>query len=228
MRLSILLATALAVALVWAAPASAATVCDSGNVATFLAADVAAGCPGGADNPSETNALTVSVNPAGDIVFTDVNDVISDGDGPGGCSASGNSATCPGTLGFRFDLGAGDDRATVGAVANGGLTSTAGAGNDRLAGGPLGDLLDGGPGDDTVTGGDGRDELHGGDGADALDGGKGDDSLDGGPGPAGGNDNDAISGGRGEDSVWYLRSANGSVSLDNGGGDGQAGESDNV
>src|SRR3954469_7934921 len=228
MRLSILLATALAVALVWAAPASAATVCDSGNVATFLAADVAVGCTGGAANPSETNALSVSVDPAGNIVFTDANNVISDGDGPGGCSASGNSATCPGSLAFRFDLGAGEDRATVGAVANGGLASTGGAGNDRLAGGPLGDLLDGGAGDDTVSGGDGPDELHGGDGADALDGGEGDDSLDGGPGPAGGNDNDAISGGRGEDSVWYLRSANVSVSLDNVGGDGQAGESDNV
>src|SRR4051794_1412919 len=203
MRLSILLATALAVALVWAAPASAATVCDSGNVATFLAAGVAVGWTGGAATPSETNALSVSVAPAGNIVFTDANNVISDGDGPGGCSASGNSATCPGTLGFRFDLGAGDDRATVGVVANGGLTSTGGAGNDRPAGGPLGDLLDGGRGDDTVTGGDGRDELHGGDGADALDGGEGDDNLDGGPGPAG-NDNDAISGGRGEDSVWYL------------------------
>src|SRR3954469_1173276 len=133
MRLSILLATAFAVAFLWAAPAPAPTFWDSGNVPPFLPADVAAGCPGGADNPSDTNALTVSVNPAGDIVFTDANNVISDGDGPGGCSASGNSATCPGTLGFRFDLGAGDDRATVGVVANGGLTSTGGAGNDRLA-----------------------------------------------------------------------------------------------
>src|SRR4051812_26607270 len=101
MRLSILFALALTTALVWAVPASAGTVCMDGGVATFLAADVGAGCPGGANGPGELNALSVSVNPAGDVVFTD-SAPVTDGDGPGGCSASGNTGTCPGALGFRF------------------------------------------------------------------------------------------------------------------------------
>src|SRR2546426_824854 len=146
MRLSLALAIATACALAWAAPASAGTVCNVGGVATFLAADVASGCPGGANTPTEVNALTVSVDPGGDIVFTDPNNPVTDGDGPGGCSASGNVGTCPGALSYQFDLGGSDDTATVGAVANGGNSSTGGAGKDHLVGGPLGDILDGGPG----------------------------------------------------------------------------------
>jgi Ca2+-binding RTX toxin-like protein len=272
MRLSILLATLLTIGLLAAAPASAGTACSIGNVATFLASDVAAGCPGGANNPSEVNSLAVATNGAGDIVFTDANQAIVDGDGPGGCSVSGKTATCPGVLSYTFNLGAGDDSATVGAVANGGALSTGGDGNDELHGGPLGDVLDGGPGNDVVDGGDGNDELHGGDGVDTMDGGAGadalmggagddnehggedndtldggaapgcvesgggdqlsgdggDDALCGGAGPSSGNDNDAISGGAGEDTVYYVRSANVSVSLDNVANDGEAGEADSV
>src|SRR3954469_10493529 len=101
-RLSILLATLLTIGLISATPASAGSVCAVGDVATFVAADAASGCPGGADAPSEINALTVSANSAGAIVFTD-NSAITDQDGPGGCSASGNTATCPGTLSYQFN-----------------------------------------------------------------------------------------------------------------------------
>ena len=215
MRLSIIFALALTTALVWAVPASAGTVCMNGGSATFLAADVAVGCPGGANGPGELNALAVSVNSAGDIVFTD-SAPITDGDGPTGCSASGNTATCPGALGYHFDLGDGDDTATVGAVANGGQTSTGGDGKDTLTGGPLGDNLDGGldndvvdggagndvltggPGADQLRGGAGADELHGGDGPDNLDGGAGADTLTGDEGDdveQGGDDNDTLDGG---------------------------------
>src|SRR5690349_9226973 len=149
MRL-LVLAIFITLALASAAPASAATVCESGGVATFLAADVASGCPGGAKGASEVNALTVSTDAAGNVVFTDLNNVITAADG---CTASGNRATCPAPGGFRFDLGEGDDSATIGAVANGGNVSTGGGGNDRLTGGPLADALDGGPGNDVVNGG---------------------------------------------------------------------------
>src|SRR3954467_4895183 len=140
MRLSILLATALTIALVAAAPANAGSACITpGGTAFFAAADV--GCPGGATGPGGVNALSVSVNSAGAIVFTDANNAVTDADGPGGCSVSGNTATCPGALSYRFDLGDGDDSATVGAVANGGAASTGGDGRDHLVGGPLGDFL---------------------------------------------------------------------------------------
>jgi Ca2+-binding RTX toxin-like protein len=228
-RLSFVFAIALTTVLAWAAPASAGTVCDIAGVATYLAADQAAGCPGGASGASEVNSLSVSVGPGGDIVFTDAGPEITDGDGPGGCTASGHSATCPGALSYRFDLGDGDDSATVGAVANGGSLSTGGGGDDHLAGGPLGDQLDGGAGADVIDGGDGADVLGGGGGNDRLNGGAGNDALDGGPGAAGGlDDNDVLSGGPGEDTAYYLRSLNVSVSLDNAAGDGQGGESDNV
>jgi Ca2+-binding RTX toxin-like protein len=214
MRLSILFALTLTTALVWAAPASAGSVCSVAGTATFVAADVASGC-GAANGPGELNALAVSVNGAGDVVFTD-SAPIADADGPGGCSTTANTATCPGALGFRFDLGDGDDSATIGAVANGGNTSVGGDGKDHLSGGPLGDNLDGGPGDDQVNGGDGddqiaggsgndllnggngADDIDGGDGADNLDGGAGADALVGGPGPDiehGGEDNDSLDGG---------------------------------
>src|SRR4051795_7614571 len=117
MRLSILLAIGLTTLLVAAAPASAGTVCASGTTATFAAGDVASLC-GGANGPGETNKLTVAGDGAGNVVFTDTSP-IADGDGAGGCTASGSTATCPAT-GYVFDLGNGDDSATVGSVASSG------------------------------------------------------------------------------------------------------------
>jgi Ca2+-binding RTX toxin-like protein len=203
MRLSIPLATVLAIALLGPASASAGTVClGVDGVATFQAADVVSAPCGGAAGPGEINALTVSANSAGDIVFTD-SSPIADGDGPGGCETSDKTATCPGALSYSFSLGDQDDTATVGAVAGGGLLSTGGDGKDHLIGGALGDVLDGGPGtdvidagdgDDTLSGGAGNDQLTGGAGADELHGGDGVDALDGGAGP------DRLMGGAGDDS----------------------------
>jgi Ca2+-binding RTX toxin-like protein len=251
MRFSIVFALALTIALVWAVPASAGTACATGGIATFGAGDTAA-C-GNSPGPGETNSLSVSTNPSGAIVFTDSNP-ITDGDGSGGCSVSGNTATCPGTFAFQFDLGDGNDTATIGAVPSGGLPSTGGAGNDQLTGGPLDDNLHGGDGndsldggagndavagdagDDVVQGGSGNDQLDGGStfgcpgggGQDQLSGGDGDDALCGGPGPGAVSDNDVLSGGSGEDTAYYPRSAAVNVSLDGSAGDGSAGESDNV
>jgi Ca2+-binding RTX toxin-like protein len=195
MRLSIFVAIFVTIALASAVPASAGSVCNVGGVATFAAADVAATCPGGANASRELNALTVATDAAGRIVFRDANNPISDG---GGCTVSGNSATCAGTVAYRFDLGAGDDSATVGAVASAGNPSTGGDGRDHLVGGPFVDVLDGGPGDDSLEGGGGADVLHGGDGVDDLRGGTGADLLFGGAGDdteSGGEDNDSLDGG---------------------------------
>ena len=192
MRLSIVFALALTIALVWAVPASAGTACATGGIATFGANDTAA-C-GNTPGPGETNSLSVSTNASGAIVFTDSNP-ITDGDGPGGCSVSGNTATCPGTVAFQFDLGDGNDAATVGAVPGDAVASTGGAGNESLTGGPLGDNLAGGPGNDTLTGGDGDDNLHGGDGNDSLDGGAGNDAV------AGDAGDDVVQGGSGNDQL---------------------------
>ena len=211
MRLSILLAIVLTTGLVAAAPASAGSVCLNAGEAVFLAADVASGCPGGANGAGEVNALTVSTNAAGDVVFTDANQDITDQDGPGGCSASGKTATCPGALGASFDLGDGADTATIGAVASGGVASTGGPGADHLTGGALADMIgggtgddviDGGAGDDTLSGDDGKDSITGGDGADSISGGAENDTIDGGAGADtidGGPDNDVITGGAGDD-----------------------------
>lgn len=193
MRPSILLAIVLTI-LAAAAPASAGTVCQVGGVATFAAGDVGAECPGGANGASEVNSLSVSTDSSGDIVFTDTQP-ISDGDGPGGCTASGTTGTCPGALTYVFDLGAGDDSASIGAVASGGGTSTGGDGADTLTGGPLADTLDGGPGNDTLSGGGGDDSLSGGAGSDALVGSDGADTIRGGAG------DDSLAGGTGDDSL---------------------------
>jgi Ca2+-binding RTX toxin-like protein len=202
MRLSIFLAIFVTIALASAPPASAGSVCNVAGVATFAAADVASACPGGTNGASELNALTVSTDAAGDIVFTDANNPITDADGPGRCSVSANTGTCPGALAFDFDLGAGGDSASVGAVASGGNLSTGGDGSDHLVGGPFGDLLDGGPGDDALEGGAGDDTLHGGTGSDSLDGGAGSDVIHGGDGVdhlTGGPGADLLFGGGGDD-----------------------------
>jgi Ca2+-binding RTX toxin-like protein len=224
MRLSLLFALALIIAFVWAAPASAGVVCATGGIATFGANDTdVCGPPPGA---SETNALSVSTNAAGAIVFTDSNP-ITDGDGVGGCTVSGNTATCPGTLAFRFDLGEGNDTATVGAVAGDSVSSTGGAGNDQLTGGPIGDNLSGGIGNDTLDGGGGNDVLHGDAGADTLKGGDGSDDLHGGDGPDtldGGAGDDALAGDAGDDTE---QGGDGDDRLDGGPGPSTLSGSDN-
>ncbi|MCX2983455.1 hypothetical protein EYC98_21560, partial [Halieaceae bacterium IMCC14734] len=64
---------------------------------------------------------------------------------------------------WGLDLGDFEQGASEAAV-----TVRAGAGNDKVFGGPLGDVLDGGPGADYLLGGPGNDEILGGGGADTL------------------------------------------------------------
>jgi Ca2+-binding RTX toxin-like protein len=250
MRLSISLALALTTALLAAAPASAGHVCVVGGQATFAANDMAATC-GAPAGPSEVNSLSVGTNAAGDIVFTDTNP-ISDADGPGGCTASGNSATCPRGAGYAFSLGDGADTAVVGTVPAAGVSS-GGAGADTLTGGPAADNLAGGDGNDTIAGGAGDDFVVGDSGDDVVSGGDGNDALDGGESGfgcvgSGGNDvlngdagddllcgesgalpdADALNGGDGLDHAFYPGSAGVTVSLDGAPNDGVPGEGDNV
>src|SRR5690242_6059267 len=139
MRLALLTAIVLTTGLLLAGSASASTVCVVGGVATFAAGDVASGaCSGQPSTASETNQLTIDAYPGGDIVFTDPGSTVSDGDGAGGCTAAGNTGTCPGVSTYRFELGAGDDTAVVHSFAGTGV-STGGPGNDTLTGGALAD-----------------------------------------------------------------------------------------
>src|SRR3954447_17466469 len=138
MRLTISLALALTIALLAAAPASAGQVCVVLGQATFVANDLAATC-GAPNGASEVNSLTVGTNAAGDIVFTDTNP-ITDADGPGGCTASGNSATCPRGGGYSFSLGDGADNAVIETAPAAGVSS-GGGDADALTGGPSADNL---------------------------------------------------------------------------------------
>jgi Ca2+-binding RTX toxin-like protein len=94
---------------------------------------------------------------------------------------------------------------------------------ERILGGSAADHITGGAGLNTLEGRDGADLLEGGGGADTLLGGAGDDVLDG--GPAG----DALSGSTGADTATYAaRTQPVTVTLDDVGSDGEAGENDNA
>jgi Ca2+-binding RTX toxin-like protein len=132
--------------------------------------------------------------------------------------------------------GPGDDalRGEAGADAldGGGGADTADGGGDadRVNGGAGLDSLSGGPGDDRLrgaadglVGADGADVLRGDGGADDLDGGPGDDTLAGGPGA------DAMAGADGSDIADYQGALGPvAVTLDGAGGDGEAGEGDQI
>ena len=98
--------------------------------------------------PGEANVVTVS-RTNGDYTITDTGlgvGAIPDGDGPGGCSVAGQTATCPAA----------------------GVTQTF---IEVLDGN---DVVNGGPGDDTILGGSGGDNLDGHEGNDTIDSGLGD------------------------------------------------------
>ena len=163
-----------------------------------------------------------------------------------GCSASGNTATCPAAAAraLVIEVRDRDDQVSVQAALPGGalVTVDGGEGND-LVGGGFGEVeaLRGGPGDDFMAGGEGVDALDGGAGADvllggpdgdSLAGGSGNDGLDAGPGSdrlAGDGGADAHVGGAGTDTVDYAaRSARVVVTLDGNRDDGESGETDDV
>ena len=93
----------------------------------------------------------------------------------------------------HFDLGDGNDVASVASNVRVPVFMDGGAGNDVLVGGSGHDVLMGGAGDDMVWGGSGHDVLVGGSGRDGLHGERGRDVL------IGGLDIDMLQGGQGDD-----------------------------
>ncbi|MEA2231952.1 MAG: hypothetical protein QOD83_1768 [Solirubrobacteraceae bacterium] len=159
------------------------------------------------DTANEVNTVTLSQDGTGQLIFTDTTTPPVDGDGPGGCTVSGNVATCPAPAPDSFDVtvsaGANDDTITMSDTVSTPARASGGDGNDTLNGSARADVLfgdngndnlSGNGGDDVLAGGigdpfffvgpgdDGDDKLSGGAGKDALSGGSGNDTIDGGPG----------------------------------------------
>ena len=124
--------------------------------------------------PGEVNNLTVSLSGT-DYVLTDSGATVVAGPG---CTAAGNSATCPGTCIIGLTL-SGDDGAD--SLTN--STSTP-------------STFSGGDGNDSLEGGSGNDTLRGNQGVDSLSGGAGDDLID-----SRGDRSDIVSCGIGNDTV---------------------------
>jgi Ca2+-binding RTX toxin-like protein len=97
--------------------------------------------------------------------------------------------------GFEINTGAGDDYVALGKTVPVPATIRGGEGDDVLIGGAGADKLIGGPGDDELNGRGGDDLLIGGPGNDTLIGGPGDDVLRGGSG------HNILVGGPGKNSV---------------------------
>ena len=192
-------ATTTMLMLVGAAPAMAGLMKIAGGSAIYSA------------DPGEANNLTVDFA-GNEVIFNDVVPV-TDGDGAGGCTASGNQGRCPlgadlpgqvSVSAFLDDL---DDRFQV----------TPAVPTDFFIG------AEGEDGNDTLIGHDGRNDLEGGAGNDTLDGRAGDDNL------AGGTGADNHIGGDGLDEVDYGQATGPvTVSLNGIADDGQQGEGDNV
>ena len=163
----------------------------------------------------------------------------------GGCvQDSAVRAYCTvGDDGLRIELGGGDDRLDVAPESALGfpLLADGGDGNDMLTGAAGAETLLGGHGDDALDGRDGSDRLDGGPGLDQLDGSAGADQVLGGDGddrlvgdglfaPAA----DLLDGGSGRDTVedWSPAGAGQrgllTVGVDDGPGDGFAGEGDEL
>ena len=124
--------------------------------------------------PGEVNNLTVSLSGT-DYVLTDSGATVVAGPG---CTAAGNTATCPGTGIIGLTL-SGDDGAD--SLTN--STSTP-------------STFSGGDGNDSLEGGSGNDTLRGNQGVDSLSGGAGDDLID-----SRGDRSDIVSCGIGNDTV---------------------------
>jgi Ca2+-binding RTX toxin-like protein len=152
---------------------------------------------------------------------------IQDGDGPGGCVASGKRASCPAGSRLIVQLGDMDDQIDAKAITGAAAVIEGGAGNDGIMGTRQSDLIVGQLGGDTIVGLDGSDDLRGGgytialpgDGDDTMIGGSGNDRMYGGDGNdriadefmnggsgddrlEGGAGNDELSGGSGHDEIY--------------------------
>jgi Ca2+-binding RTX toxin-like protein len=143
------------------AAAQAASVALAGDTLTYRAAAL------------EGNEVTFEISGPNYLVIDTGVTAIADGDGTGGCTVTGNEASCPAAGVMTVDVATDDlvDIVTIG-----------GATNDLVDGGAGSDVLEVGAGHDTVLGGDGNDDLHGGDGNDAMRGGAGADIYFGGAG----------------------------------------------
>jgi Ca2+-binding RTX toxin-like protein len=187
----------------------------------------------------EPNRLTVS-RQGTNYVFAESGGV--DIDGRCETISSAPSVTCGAAGVTEIDIylqDNGDSLTIQNSVAAAGqprILAEGGDGTDMLNGGDGPESLCGGPGDDTLDGGGGNDRL---DfpcvdpqtdqtpGPDTLIGGAGDDQLNGGPGSP--LESDKLFGGVGTDSADYSqRAAALTITLDDAGDDGQAGEGDNV
>jgi len=155
-RLGVALGAALLLTLLAATPAFGAGVQVTGSMLAYQAA------------PGQANTVSVVLN-AEAYTVTDAPGIsIPDGDGDGGCTVSGNSATCPaaGIATIQVNVSDLDDTVTIDAPTRSVIFGQ--TGNDVLMGGAGNDTIDGKEGDDTLTGGDGTDSLFGKDGNDLI------------------------------------------------------------
>lgn len=218
------------------ATASASTITVEGGVLVLRAA------------PGEQNSVTLSGDETDELVE------VRDSDQPaypaGVCAPARwnlSAVVCdPQPGGVRVELGAGDDRLSVGAgvPGDGVIEALGGDGTDtlealshgkpvRFDGGSGNDVLGGGSGADVLLGGIGDDDLNGRGGGDELRGGEGADKLLGDEYQAAGAD--IIDGGPGSDRIerdWSVAISQPQppidVSLDGQANDGRPGEGDNV
>ena len=130
-----------------------------------------------AATPGEVNNLTVSLSGT-DYVLTDAGATVEAGPG---CTASGNTGTCPGTGIIGITVSGGDGADSLTNSTNSAATPSTlsgGDGNDSLAGGPANDTLRGNQGVDSVSGGAGDDLIDvRGDRSDIVTCGPGDDTV---------------------------------------------------
>lgn len=180
--------------------------------------------------PGERNDLVVTTS--GDsLSFDDAGATVTAG--PGCDQAGPHGARCFPRGGGIFGellMADGDDAVRLVQEPGAGVVMTVagGDGDDTLRAGSRGAFLRGGPGADTLVGGAGNDALQGGEGGDALLGGDGDDTLtpdgDGAPAAA-----DVTDGGPGSDTIDYReRRTAVDVDLARPGGNGAAGENDEI
>jgi Ca2+-binding RTX toxin-like protein len=136
------------------------------------------------------------------------------------------------------EVNAGDGATAFASGEDGADRMNGGARIDLLGGGPGEDIISGAAGDDQMAGQDGNDVVNGDAGDDFVNGDAGNDQVSGGPGrdaleltnpnPSDVVGADVYDGGAGLDQIFFMTSADMTVSLDGVADDGRAGEGDNV
>src|SRR3954451_9968904 len=153
-----------------AAAAADTTVASSGGVFSSL---TITGDSVAADN----STISVAPGPPGNVTVSDTVNLI-DGDGAGGCTVTGMTATCPSPGTIEASLGDGSDTISLQAGLDAFFNNLSGdAGNDTLNAAAGSASLNAGPGTDMPTAGAGFDFLHGGAGSALPNGGPGRDTA---------------------------------------------------